>query len=251
MKRSIISAINKSGYTVTKNQPNEKKYPDIEKEFWNFFDLCKPYTMTSVERLYSLYKSVDYLIRNNIPGDFVECGVWKGGNPMLIATMLLKYKITNKKIFLYDTFEGMSNPTTKDVDYKGRQADILMENTHNKEAIESVWCYSSYEEVKTTMQGTGYPSENIIMVKGKVEDTIPVMIPTSICLLRLDTDWYESTYHELKYLYPLLSKNGVLIIDDYGHWAGAREAVDTYLREQNITLPLQRIDYTGRFAIKI
>ncbi|MFN4149649.1 MAG: TylF/MycF/NovP-related O-methyltransferase, partial [Candidatus Sericytochromatia bacterium] len=72
-----------------------------------------------------------------------------------------------------------------------------------------------------------------------------------ISLLRLDTDWFESTYHELKYLFPLLSKNGVLIIDDYGHWKGAKEAVDKYIKEENITILLNRIDYTGRIGIKI
>ena len=98
---------------------------------------------------------------------------------------------------------------------------------------------------------TNYPINNFQLIKGKVEDTLPgIMLPDSISLLRLDTDFYESTLHELKHLYPLLSKNGVLIIDDYGHWQGCKQAVDEYFDKENISLLLNRIDYTGRVAIK-
>jgi hypothetical protein len=86
---------------------------------------------------------------------------------------------------------------------------------------------------------------------GKVEDTIPADIPEKIALLRLDTDWYESTKHELIHLFPRLQKGGVLIIDDYGFWKGARKAVDEYFAENNIQILLNRIDDTGRMAIKL
>jgi hypothetical protein len=75
-------------------------------------------------------------------------------------------------------------------------------------------------------------------------------LPEQIAVLRLDTDFYESTRHELRHLYPRLVHGGVLIIDDYGHWAGARKAVDEYIAEEGIRLLLNRIDYTGRIAIK-
>ena len=160
MKKGILGLVKKVGYTVVKEQPNEKKYPDIEKEFWPLFDACKPYTMSSVERLYSLYKSLDYIIQNNIPGDFVECGVWRGGVPMFIAKVLMKHKLTFRKIYLYDTYEGMPPPTTNDVDYKGRNADVLMDlHDGDKKAVDSVWCYSPYDEVASNMRSTGYPTE--------------------------------------------------------------------------------------------
>ncbi len=101
------------------------------------------------------------------------------------------------------------------------------------------------------MLKTGYPNKNVVFVKGKVEDTIPKNIPNKICILRLDTDWYESTFHELKHLFPLLTKGGVLIVDDYGHWRGARMAVDKYMAENGVVILLNRVDYTGRVGVKL
>jgi len=113
------------------------------------------------------------------------------------------------------------------------------------------WCYSPLEEVQKNLYSTNYPKEKITFIKGKVEETIPNIIPEKISILRLDTDWYESTYHELMHLFPRLSKGGVLIIDDYGHWKGSREAVDKYLKENEISMLLNRIDYTGRIGVKV
>jgi len=106
------------------------------------------------------------------------------------------------------------------------------------------------EEVQANLFSTGYPQGKINCVVGKVEDTIPGTMPAKIALLRLDTDWYASTRHELEHLFPLLQNNGVVIIDDYGHWLGARQAVDEYIAEQGLRILLNRIDYTGRIAIK-
>jgi O-methyltransferase len=238
--------------TIENISTNETTLPiDIsEQEFLDLYELCKPYTMTSPERMYSLYKAVQYILVNNIEGDFIECGVWKGGSALLIASILCKKGITNRKVILYDTYEGMSEPTENDKDYLGKKAEVLLKET-SIEIQDSVWCYSSFEEVKANLNLSGLQKENIIMIKGKVEDTIPNQLPTNkIALLRLDTDWYESTKHELNYLYPLLQHNGVLIIDDYGHWEGCRKAVDEYFSFNKISILLNRIDNTGRIAIK-
>ena len=100
------------------------------------------------------------------------------------------------------------------------------------------------------MLSTGYPEDKIKLIKGKVEETIPRSIPTHLALLRLDTDWYESTKHELRYLYPLLEAQGILIIDDYGHWQGAKKAVDEYFRTNQDEVSLHRIDFTARALVK-
>jgi hypothetical protein len=104
--------------------------------------------------------------------------------------------------------------------------------------------------VKETLRATGYPAERLHFVVGPVEETIPREVPPGIALLRLDTDWYESTKHELEHLYPLLADGGALIIDDYGHWEGCKRAVDEYFAASPPPVLLSRIDYTGRVAIK-
>lgn len=101
------------------------------------------------------------------------------------------------------------------------------------------------------MARSGYPTAQLHYIRGKVEDTIPSAVSERIAILRLDTDWYESTLHELRYLFPLLSQAGVLIVDDYGYWQGARDAVDQYLTEQRVKMLLNRIDFTGRLGVKL
>lgn len=224
-------------------------HPDLDKDFLEIRMICAQNTMTTIENMYYVFKATQYIINNNIPGDFVECGVWKGGNLMLVAMTLMKMNNTERKIYLYDTFEGMSEPTDKDVDFKNEGADSTWGK--NQKDDHNDWCYSSLDEVKQNLYSTGYPKDKLVFVKGKVEDTIPGTIPDVIALLRLDTDWFESTYHDLVYLYPLLSTKGFLIIDDYGHWQGAREAVDRYFEENQVKMFLSRLDYSARAGIKI
>lgn len=205
-----------------------------------------PYTATSVERRFALIQAVKFVVKNSIPGDFVECGVWRGGSAMLIAKTLLRLGVSDRKIWLYDTFEGMSPPTDSD---KSENGVLASEILSKEQKGTGVWCYSSLQEVKINFGKIPYPFENVLFIKGTVETTIPNRIPEKICLLRLDTDWYESTKHELLFLYPRLQKNGVLIIDDYGAWMGARRAVDEFC-QNHPGLFLNVIDDTGRIAIK-
>ena len=222
--------------------------PDLEDEFIKLYEKCKPYTMTSIERMYGLYNAVKYIIKNNIPGDFVECGVWRGGSTMLIAMVSKLLGDTERKIYLYDTYSGMTTPTNQDVSFEGESAYNIWKKSEKSDANE--WCYASLEEVKNNMILTDYPLKKMVFVMGKVEDTIPKTIPSKVSLLRLDTDWYESTYHEMKNLYPILSNKGILIIDDYGYWRGSRKAIDQYFSENNTKPMMFRMDSSGRGIIK-
>jgi O-methyltransferase len=211
---------------------------DMEAPFLVMYEKCKPFTMTSIERMYAVYKSVEYICKNNIPGDYVECGVWKGGSSMMAALSLIHFGKINKELWLYDTFEGMPEATDKDISYQGVRG-----KDYKGDMI------GTLQEVEINMKKTGYT--RVVTIPGKVENTIPDALPLRISLLRLDTDWYESTLHELKHLYPLLIKGGVLIIDDYGHWEGARKATDEYFESIGVFPMLNRIDYTGRIMIKL
>jgi hypothetical protein len=219
---------------------------DIESDtvFQNIYSKVKDNTLVGIERCYALYKSVKYVLDNKIPGDFVECGVWRGGSCMLIAYTLMENGVTDRIIWLYDTFNGMVKPGENDGEYE----KVLWEG-YKISLEKNKWCLGEYEEVVNNLRSTGYPFHNFQLVKGKVEETIPSSIPGIIAILRLDTDWYESTRHELEYLYPLLQGKGVLIVDDYGAWEGARKATDEYF-SKNGPVFLNRIDYTGRLVIK-
>jgi hypothetical protein len=223
--------------------------PDFDAAAIATIKKASPYTMTSPERLFALIQSVRYLASKSVDGDFVECGVWKGGSMMAAALTLIECGDVSRNLHLFDTFEGMAPPTDRDVAIDGQTASGLLDS-HEKTQTDSVWCYATLPQVRQAMSAAGYRAEAIHYVQGKVEDTIPQHAPAKIALLRLDTDWYESTRHELEHLFPRLVKGGVLIIDDYGHWKGAREAVDEYLAGHGINILLNRIDYTGRIAVK-
>lgn len=209
----------------------------------------QPFTMTSPERIATLIDATTHLVRNGIPGDFVECGVWRGGSAMTMALTLQQYGISDRRLWLYDTFEGMSAPTAADVSHDGENAAAQLA-TQAKDDARSIWCFASKEDVQHNVRSTGYPEARLSFVQGRVEDTIPHTAPDQIALLRLDTDWYESTKHELTHLYPRLAPGGVLIIDDYGYWQGARKAVDEYFAEHDTNIFFARVDSTARVATK-
>jgi len=210
-------------------------------EIWHH---VAPFTLTSPERIQALVDSVRYLERHQVPGAFVECGVWRGGSMMAAALALSG--ATNREFFLFDTYEGMPPPSDVDIDYRGNTAELLLNDPSRAGDITLV---AQLDEVRQNMASTNYPESKIHYIEGKVENTVPERAPEQIALLRLDTDWYESTRHELHHLFPRLVSGGVLIVDDYGHWKGARRAVDEYLAETGIRLLLCRIDFTGRIAV--
>ncbi len=245
----IQKQLQKAGFEITRiNKP--KRWPvDFEDWHQSIIEKVQPFTMTSRERLYGLLEAVKYIESNQIDGHLVECGVWRGGSMLAAAETLTRFKNQERELFLYDTFEGMPPPGAADVSYTDQKADQLLQQDQNKEES-LIWAYSTLETVQKTMNLSTYPQNKIHYIKGKVENTIPENLPDKIALLRLDTDWYESTRHELIHLFPRLVKGGVLIIDDYGFWKGARQAVDEYFAENKIQILLTRMDDTGRMAIK-
>jgi O-methyltransferase len=244
MKRLI-----KKVYTaISPAKPAPAMPQDFDEAQKALFSAVAPYTMTGPERIFALNEAVKYLIANNIEGDFVECGVWKGGSTLAMALTLDKLGVTDRNLYLYDTFDGSSGVTDVDLDINNESALDLLK-THDKE-MHAIWAYSGMDEVKKNMSLSKYPANRFHYIKGMVEDTLPQSQHQKIALLRLDTDWYESTKVELEILYPQLVSGGVLIIDDYGYWQGARKAVDEYIQQHKLRLLLNRIDFTGRMAVK-
>ena len=244
MKNLIQRLLAKTGYQLTARVP-----PDFTAEDIALVERVRPYTLCSPERIYSCLRAAEYLVNHRIPGDLVECGVWKGGIVMAFALTLLKLGDQERHLYLYDTFEGMAPPTDADVDFRGASAASQLDESVRGPGGK-VWAYAALEGVREAVLGTGIDPSRVHFVKGKVEDTLPEQAPEQIGLLRLDTDWYESTRHELEHLYPRLVSGGVIIIDDYGHWQGARKAMDEYLGGHRIPLLLNRVDYTARIGVK-
>ncbi len=243
----INNALNKVGLGLHRHPQAEPLPGDFPHSFQKIVGDCRKFTLTTHHRLASMVDAVRYVESNRIEGDIVECGVWRGGNIMVSALSLIQMGSTNRDLYLYDTFTGMTPPTENDKDYSGADAEVLLQRDPKGTKI---WCEASLEDVQENMKSTGYPGERIHFIKGPVEETIPGRLPNRIAILRLDTDWYESTKHELIHLYPLLVPGGVLIIDDYGHWQGAQKAVDEYFAQAGIKPLLARIDYTCRMMIK-
>jgi O-methyltransferase len=214
---------------------------DLEQPIQKIVEQVSPFTLTSPERIAALCASVDYVVRHGVEGAIAECGVWRGGSMMAVALRLLDLGVTDRDLIGFDTFAGMSRPTSVDIDWEGRSwADWQPSGVADEGA--------SFEEVTDALRITHYPSDRVRFVVGDVGDTLPRHTPEQLAILRLDTDWYESTKHELLHLYPRLAVGGILIIDDYGHYAGAQKAVDEYFQSSRIFL--HRIDYTGRIAVK-
>jgi len=250
IREYIKKQLNKRGYDIIKLNTIRQWPVDFDKNHRRIIQKVETFTMTSQERIFGLIEAVKYISKNKLEGEIVECGVWRGGSMLAIADVLMEMNDTSRELYLYDTFEGMPPPTEHDSNYSGQKATELLLPGEDKEK-DLVWAYSSLDIVKRTMTLTSYPANKIHYVKGKVEDTIPSQIPAKISLMRLDTDWYESTKHELIHLFPKLITGGVLIIDDYGFWKGARKAVDEYFEEHGFEILLNRLDDTGRIGIKL
>lgn len=214
--------------------------PDFDAEKAATLAAVKPFTMTSPERVGAVCDAVRHIVRYGIEGAVVECGVWAGGMMMAAARTLRESGDASRELFLFDTFAGMTSPT---------DADVTRAGTLAAETYEQSWTPAGVDAVRANMLSTGYPGERIHLVEGDVLETIPAEAPERIALLRLDTDWYESTKHELEHLVERVTPGGILILDDYGHWPGARRAVDEFLETFDRPVFLARTDYTGRIAV--
>jgi O-methyltransferase len=210
-------------------------------------DVC-----ASAEAMVALLRAVNHVVQHRIQGALIECGVFTGGNIELMIRALQHLNIADRDIYAYDTFAGMPRPQPVDDEGLGGAIRASWE-AHRSDAdgdSGSTWMRASLEAVRKRIDRLGYPKDRIHFVKGLVEDTIPAVAPERIAILRLDTDFYSSTKHELQHLYPRLSAGGILIIDDYGAMPGSRIATDEYGTESDARWFLHRVDAHVRLAVK-
>ena len=247
----LRGAVRRAGYDIVRHPaaPVVPAWPeDVDPAARPVIEAVRPYTLTSPERVFALWQAVRYVAAADIPGAIVECGVWRGGSMMAVAMTLLAMDRADRDLYLFDTFTEMPPPGPRDVDLYGVDARCYHEQAA-REGADPAFDYLPYERVQDLIRQTGYPPERIHFVQGLVEETVPDRAPEQIALLRLDTDYYSSTSHEMRHLFPRVADGGVLIVDDYGHWRGSAEAVDEHLAEAGMPLLLNRIDYTARIAV--
>jgi hypothetical protein len=259
MKNKFAKLINslskKFGYRLIKIQ--KKNWHDdfvgISKFEKKSLEVASKYSMTGFERMFFLVKALKQIKIDNIEGDFVECGVWRGGNLILFQKIIEELKLKNRKIFAYDTFFGMNQPGHFDLNIKNEKAKIILNSLEKKRVDPNkniILAKCDLDEVKKNFHTNTKKNDNLICIKGEVEKTLKIKknLPKKISLLRLDTDWYQSTKIELEVLFPLLSKNGILVIDDYGYWKGSKKAVDEYFKNKKNNL--FKVDFTARYLFK-
>lgn len=220
-------------------------------EFMKIWETASPHTMTSIERGYALYEAVKYICKRGLPGNIIESGVWRGGSSMIIALTLKKLGDTKRHLYLFDTFDGMPPPDDIDVDHQGTPAAQLLDEQKDERSESLIWAKSDRATVHHNMASTGYPMDRIHLIEGDVREKAKSVATGALALLRLDTDWYSSTKAELTEFWPRLTQHGALLIDDYGHWQGAKKAVDEYFDgSARPAVCLQAIDYTGRLVVR-
>jgi len=234
--------------------PGSLTMNDEDSAFLEIWERCAPFTMTSFERGLALYRAVRYIGQAGVPGAFVGCGVWRGGSSMIAMLALQRLGVGDRQFFLFDTFSGMTTPGNHDVDMEGRAAEQLLDQEQANMSSSLIWACADLDQVRKNIASTGYDMTNVQFVQGDVLETLHRVHTGRIALLRLDTVFYQSTLAELDVLYPRLVRHGILLIDDFGHWLGARKAVEEYFgRRRFLVAPpfFHRIDYTGRIATRM
>ena len=252
-KGFINRGLNQIGFQLERFTPKGEIFtaPEASKADEDIYRKVQAYTMSNPDPIYSLISATRSIVENDIAGDFVECGTWSGGCSMAIALALIELGDTRRIIWIYDTFAGMTEPGAIDVTYGDKKMAALPHwKERNGSSFGSDWAKISLNSVKENLRSTNYPMENIKFIEGNVLETLDHSFPNKIALLRLDTDWYDSTKKEITVLYPKLSLGGVCIVDDYGAWAGSKQAIDEFLSETS-QFPLMHItDWTTRTWVK-
>lgn len=253
LRGRVRQGLRRAGFDVVRvapDQPPATPPGDVDEQVAATLEAVRPYTLTGPERVTALVEAVRYVVRAQVPGALVECGVWRGGSALAVLRTLVELGVHDRDVWLYDTFTEMPAPTERDVDVHGVAAvEYHAQYAEDPSVLDPAYDYLPMTEVRALLLATGYPAERVHLVQGLVEQTIPGQAPEGIALLRLDTDYYTSTRHELEHLAPRIGSRGVLLVDDYGHWRGSRDAVDEWMATLPHPLLLQRIDYTARLAV--
>jgi hypothetical protein len=214
--------------------PAARYIPDFAKHYIR----GRAVTMVPMARLNNLQACVEDVIKNKVPGDLIETGVWRGGSTIFMRAILKAYGVTDRDVWVADSFEGLPEPDEEKYPLEAKaHAGPVMNKLYNHLA-------SGIDEVKSNFQAFGMLDDQVRFLKGWFKDTLPDAPIKKLAVMRLDGDYYESTMDALKNLYHRLSVGGFVIIDDYGEetWTYCKKAVEDFRTEKGITDPLVRVD---------
>lgn len=244
MKEYIISKF-VQGYKIIANKSYILK---LNRDELNLVKVCKKYNFgtTTEYNLLQFFNSYKKIYKNQVQGSFVECGVWKGIYLVFIQKLNEYYNLNNRKIYGYDTFEGNPRPLEKndDINVDKYGNSLIKEYDYKKmDDNTSGWNNASLDNVQENFNQNTQPNNNLILIKGKVEDTLldQKNLPEKIAILKLDTNFYESFKIELEILAPKVQKNGIIIIDNYYSYKGIQKATDEYLQKNKLKVEFNRI----------
>jgi len=255
LRKAVASAFARTGIAGRSGAPrpvDPVEFSARDRDILNYV-IDKRLTMGSRERVIATIAACKHAVDAETPGDFVECGVWRGGNS-IAAKLTFEAYGSDKQVWLFDTFAGMTAPS--DVDTTQFSSGSTEDRFRDAQADDhNEWCFASLDEVRGNCCDAKLDMSAVHFVQGDVTKTLQdkANLPAQISVLRLDTDFYDSTKAELDVLYPRLSIGGSILLDDYGHWEGAKQAVEEYFA----ALPpprrplLQLTDYTGRMGVKV
>jgi O-methyltransferase len=243
--------LQRAGYQLVRRPIGDQRAPtwDFSPQARRLFEQVRDYTLTSPERVLALHDAVRYVVGTDVPGAIVECGVWRGGSMMAVAQTLVDLGVNDRELYLYDTFEGPPTPTEEDIAKDPKRYAAYVPEQAGARQAPVVLQLLPIDEIKHVMHRIGYPDTRMHFVVGNVQHTIPVEAPDEIALLRLDTDSYSSTRFELEQLYPRVADGGIVIIDDYASYRGARDATDEFFAAHGPKPFLQRIDPASRMIL--
>jgi hypothetical protein len=227
-KRTLAKILRKRGYKIFKILPSDPEARELGKDWPSF-----SYSMIGLRRLDNLQRCVETVLKEGVPGDLIETGVWRGGACILMRAILKLHGIDNRSVYLADSFEGLPAPA--------------LEADRGYDLSENSYLAVSVEEVRTAFQKFGLLDEQVKFLEGWFKDTLPNAEIDCLAVLRLDGDLYESTMDALNSLYAKVSPQGFVIVDDYGAWAPCKLAVDDFRTRLRIQDPIQEIDGTGVF----
>jgi hypothetical protein len=223
LKKVILDALASRGLKLARL---DAEYPiEISIENKNDIESCNRFTMIGISRLVCNVIAMKYVEENSLVGDVVETGVWKGGSIALLARTSLDFGNHERTFWAFDTFAGMPEPGSLDEKFAHDKFAELKDHSGYSD-----WCRANETDVRSNIEHLCGSLTNFKFVKGKVEETLKIEenLPTKISLLRIDTDWYDSTRAALEVLYPKVVSGGVVIVDDYGAWSGSQIAVDEF-----------------------